>query len=100
MICHVRNRALRFASLPLARDATRSFRVRCALPFATLLLAGCASAPRVDVPRVPPGVQLTTRIDFYDIPGTTVSALRADITRSGPRIEATHPEQIEIAAGK
>jgi len=51
------------------------------------LLIACASAPRVDVPRVPPGVQLTSRIDFYDIPGSTVSALRADIMRSGPRID-------------
>jgi predicted secreted Zn-dependent protease len=32
-------------------------------------------------------VRLTSRIDFYDIPGSTVSALRADITRSGPRVE-------------
>ena len=51
------------------------------------LLTACASAPHVDVPSVPPGVRLTTRIDFYDIPGTTVSALRADITHTGPRID-------------
>ena len=39
------------------------------------------------MPRVPPGVRLSSRIDFYDIPGSTVNALRADITRSGPRID-------------
>jgi predicted secreted Zn-dependent protease len=61
--------------------------VRRSSVLTTLLLAACASAPRVDVPRVPPGVRLSTRIDFYDIPGTTVSALRADITHSGPRID-------------
>jgi predicted secreted Zn-dependent protease len=61
--------------------------VRPALSVVTLLLAACASAPRVDVPRVAPGVLLTTRIDFYDIPGTTVSALRADIMHSGPRLD-------------
>lgn len=51
------------------------------------LLTACASAPHVDVPRVPPGVRLTTRIDFYDVPGTTIYALRADITHTGPRID-------------
>jgi len=61
--------------------------VRFARLVVIALLVACASAPRVDVPRVPPGVRLTTRIDFYDIPGTTVSALRADITHTGPRID-------------
>ena len=61
--------------------------MRCASLVAIALLTGCASAPRVDVPRVPPGVRLTSRIDFYDIPGTTVSALRSDIMRTGPRID-------------
>lgn len=52
-----------------------------------ILLTACASAPRVDVPRVPAGVRLSTRIDFYDVPGTTVRALRADITHTGPHID-------------
>ncbi|HEX4469360.1 MAG TPA: DUF922 domain-containing protein [Gemmatimonadaceae bacterium] len=61
--------------------------MRSAHLVALVLLVACASAPRVDVPRVPQGVRLTTRIDFYDIPGTTVSALRADITHTGPQID-------------
>ena len=56
-------------------------------PLIVTALLACASAPRVDVPKVPPGVRLATRIDFYDIPGTTVGALRADMMHTGPRID-------------
>jgi len=61
--------------------------LRCAQLVAMALLVGCASAPHVDVPNVPAGVHLSTRIDFYDVPGTTIRALRGDITHTGPRID-------------
>ena len=55
---------------------------------ALIPLASCASAPRNPVlDKYPAGVQGRTSVTYYDVHGSTYAELRADMRRSGPKID-------------
>ena len=55
-----------------------------------LMATACASTPRNPVlDKYPPGVSGRTSVFYYDIQGRTLSELRADIRRKGPKIDGT-----------
>jgi predicted secreted Zn-dependent protease len=57
---------------------------------AALALLGCASTPRNPVlDKYPPGVVGRTSVFYYDIEGSTIEELRADMRRKGPKIDGT-----------
>jgi predicted secreted Zn-dependent protease len=57
---------------------------------AALLSAACASAKRNPVlDKYPPGVSGRTSVFYYDVRGRSITELRADIRRLGPKIDGT-----------
>src|SRR3954453_19106967 len=64
--------------------------VRLRIVVATLGVCACASRPRDPVlDSYPAGVSGRTTVVYYDVHGSTIPELRADMHKSGPKISDT-----------